>query len=188
MSTKQGKPIEDLRFDFWPALDPPPGLKHREGKSKADLAFHFANTVVVCEVKFMAQLSESTTHARKRNQLLRYADVFTQHYGRGRLFDRRLFIMTLTLDVPDLVRRYQQKSHICRDLIQNGYSEDYSQATAEAVTFGASTWDSLAAVLASKLDAFSENDTELAFTCDVIGYIATKVQQARGLSEKGAAA
>ncbi|MNX66963.1 hypothetical protein D3C86_980690 [compost metagenome] len=159
-------------------MAPPAGLKQREGNSHPDLVISFDDKIIACEVKFTSPLSGGTTNSSKRNQLLRYIDVFADHFNAGQLFRKQVFVLTLTLEVPELIKRYQSRELIAKDLEGQGYSREYGEATAEAVSVGASTWRSLAILLASRLEAFSVNPVEEAFVLDCIAYIWTKIGQA----------
>lgn len=167
----------DLTFDLWTTLSPPAGLKQREGDSHPDLVISFDDKVIACEVKFTSPLSGGTSHSSRRNQILRYIDVFAEHFNAGQLFRRQVFVLTLTLEVPDLVNRYRSKDLIAQDLEGLGYSREYAEGTASAVTVGFSTWRSLAVLLASKLETFSVNPVEECFVLDCIAYIWTKLGQ-----------
>jgi hypothetical protein len=170
--------FNDLTFKLWTTLAPPAGLKQREGNSHPDLVISFDDKIIACEVKFTSPLSGGTSHSSKRNQLLRYIDVFADHFNAGQLFRKQVFVLTLTLEVPDLIKRYQSRELIARDLEDQGYSREYAEASAKAVNVGASTWRSLAILLTSRLEAFSVNPVEEAFVLDCIAYIWTKIGQA----------
>lgn len=171
--------FDGLAFELWTNLAPPPGLKHREGDSHPDLVISFDDVVIGCEVKYHAPLSSGTSHNRQRNQLIRMIDVFSSHYNSGTLFSRRVYVMTLTLEVPDLVNRYRLKELIAKDLMEQGYSRQYADDTAKSVAVGASTWQSLADCLIAHLDSFSVNPVEEAFVLDCVSYIWTKISQAK---------
>ena len=176
--------FDDLSFELWTSLTPPPGLKHREGDSHPDLVISFDDVVIGCEVKYTSPLSGGTSHSGKRNQVIRYIDVFSNHYNAGKLFGRQVYIMTLTLEVPELVNRYRLKELIAKDLVDLGYSRQYADDAANAVTVGASTWQTLAAVLVANLESFAVNSVELAFVLDCVSYIWTKISQAQAITER----
>ena len=174
-----GSRFEGLDFELWATLAPPKGLKIKEGNSHPDLIIRFDDVVIGCEAKFMAPLSTGTSHCAKRGQLLRYIDVFSNHFSAGQLFRKKVYLMTLTLEVPDQVVRYRSKDLIIKDLFELGYSRRYAEDAANAVTIGASTWESLAGLLVRNLDAFSVNTVEEGFVLDCVSYIWTKIGQAQ---------
>lgn len=171
--------FDNLHFELWPSLTPPPGLKHREGSSKPDLIVTFDDAVIVVEAKYLADLSTGTTHHPHRNQLVRFVDVVYHHYGGSQLFPRRVYLMTLTLTVPALAKRYRDRTLLAQDLTLFGCSQPAAEAIASTVCIGSSTWDALGRVLASKLEAFQENSIEEAFVLDLITYLTLKTTQAR---------
>jgi hypothetical protein len=172
-----GAAFDELRFQLWPSLSPPPGLRYREGASKPDLIIRFDDVVVLVEAKYTASLSSGTTHNGNRNQLIRFLDALYHHYGGSSLFTKRCYLMTLTLEVPDLVKRYRSRENVVQDLMQFDCSRSAAEEMAASVTVGASTWNSLSSILAYRLEAFGDNPVEEAFALDVITYLAVKVAQ-----------
>lgn len=169
--------FEGLRFDLWSVLSPPPGFKHREGNSHPDLVITFDDVIIACEVKYSSPVSSGTSHRQDRNQILRYADVFHHHFNGGKLYHQQVYIMTLSLEVPDLILRYRSPELLIQDLIGLGYSRDYAESVANSVRIGASTWRSLATLLSANLGAFGVNSVEEAFVLDLVSYIWTKLAQ-----------
>jgi hypothetical protein len=170
---------ENLQFELWPSLTPPPGLKQREGSSKPDLIVTFDDAVIIIEAKYLADLSSGTAHHPHRNQLVRFVDVAYHHFGGSHLFPRRVYLMTLTLKVPALAKRYRDRTLLAQDLALFGCGQQAAEAIASTVHIGYSTWDALGRVLASKLDDFQENPIEEAFVLDLIVYLNLKTTQAR---------
>lgn len=169
--------FEDLQFEFWASLPPPPGLSHREGRSKPDLIIHFDDVTVLCEAKYHSPLSSGTAHHSGRNQLIRFIDVVDQQYGSASLFQRRLFVMTLSIEVPALVTRYRDSELVVADLTAFNCAPAAARAIADRVGVGASTWQMLAETLAAALDDFGENPVEEAFALDALAYLALKLSK-----------
>jgi len=166
--------FDDLAFQLWPSLKAPPGLPHREGASKPDLMISFDSTVVLIEAKYRSPLAANTSNGQGRNQFLRFLDCLHHHHGGATLFAKRLYAMTLTTTVPEIVNRYKDPGAVARDLTSFNCSPPSAAAIANAVKVGSSTWDDLAGILAGQLEEF--DDTEQAFALDVIVYLAHKLQ------------
>lgn len=173
-----GAQFENLVFELWPSLSPPPGLRHREGSSKPDLIIKFDDVVIMVEAKYTSPLSSGTAHHSGRNQVIRFLDVANHHFGGSNLFARRVYLMTLTLDIPELINRYQTKANVVQDLLTFDCNREAAERMADTVAVGASTWRSLSTVLARNLDAFGDNPVEEAFVLDAITYLVLKIGQA----------
>jgi hypothetical protein len=67
--------FENLSFEFWKKYRPPINRAVREGTSEVDVTLSYKDGVIFIEAKYLAPISQRTTHDSDRNQIIRYLDL-----------------------------------------------------------------------------------------------------------------
>lgn len=84
--------VTNMKISLWKKLNPPPALPVPEGDTEVDVMLENDHYVWCIEVKYKSDISISTTHDQRRNQVLRTIDVGS-YYAEGKNFYFSLLIL-----------------------------------------------------------------------------------------------
>jgi hypothetical protein len=171
--------FENLSFEFWKKYRPPINRATREGISEVDVTLTYNEGVIFIEAKYLAPISQKTTHDADRNQIIRYLDLAAYHFLNypGSAIDFYLILITDTEESPKVLTQYRFPKRIIEGLAGPGLfgnRKDIGDRLAKGL--GWISWHNVNDILKSTRKEFRM--AERKFLDDMIPYLTYKLKEA----------
>jgi hypothetical protein len=172
--------FEDLSFEFWKKYRPPINRATREGVSEVDVTLSYKDGVIFIEAKYLAPISQKTTHDADRNQIIRYLDLAAYHFLNypGSAIDFYLILITDTEEPPMVLTHYLLPKKLIEGISSGGlFGIRHHLFDLLAEGTGWISWDNLNKILKNTRDQF-QTQVEKHFLDDLILYLTYKLREA----------
>jgi len=172
--------FENLSFEFWKKYRPPINREKKEGISEVDVTLTYNDGVIFIEAKYLAPISQKTTHDADRNQIIRYLDLASYHHLNypGGVREFYLILITDTEESPWILTHYRLSKNLIDDLTGPGLfgiRKDINEILTKGI--GWISWNQLKEILKKVREEF-RTQAERKFLDDLILYLSYKLREA----------